>query len=226
MCAAPALDHAGQQREREAHRREVVHRHHALDVGGRQRRRPPPLRARRRCSPARRRRRARRRTLRANASIASRSERSVTHIRESGACSRQRASTSARRSSRRAQMPTVAPRSRERQRGRRADARRRAGDEDRGHADDAGAVCLPHARAGRPSSRPLHGPVNEARFASLGDRAPQRARASRRRSPPRRAGELAEVARPLLHADGLVASPVHDRRRHARGVEQAPRSAR
>ena len=41
--AAPALDHAGEQREREPHGTEVVDRHHALDVGGRERRGLPPL---------------------------------------------------------------------------------------------------------------------------------------------------------------------------------------
>ena len=67
----------------------------------------------------------------------------------------------------------------------------------------------------------VHGPVNEAR------------RGRCRRSSPAGCpgvsttlttgsmpGELADVGAPLLHADGLVARPVHDGGGHRRGVEQ------
>jgi hypothetical protein len=48
---------------------------------------------------------------RANDSIPSRSDKSTVHDRDSGECLRRRSSTSRSLSSRRAQMPTVAPRS-------------------------------------------------------------------------------------------------------------------
>ena len=126
---AGALDDPGQQREREAHRREVVDRASPLrrssassTVHG------LALRDARRCSRARRCRRARRTPARRTRRAPSRSARSIVHARESGACSRHRASTASSLSVRRAQMPTVAPRSANpRERG--ADARRRAGHE-------------------------------------------------------------------------------------------------
>ena len=124
-----ARDDLGEQRQREADRREVVDLHHALDDRRRRAREPCGASGCRRCSRARRCRRALPKPASANASSASRSERSTVHACESGACARHRASTSCSLSSRRAQIPTVAPRRANPSAETGADPRRRAGHE-------------------------------------------------------------------------------------------------
>ena len=89
-----AGDDLVEQREREPHGREVVDAHRRLDDLGREVEHRACASGCPRCSRARRCRRARRTRVRANASSPSRSARSTVHARDSGACTRQRSSTS------------------------------------------------------------------------------------------------------------------------------------
>ena len=104
--ATPALHHPGEHGEGEAHGREVVHRHHALDVVGGHGRRASPLRdtgiVHQHVDAAELRVRRRRELV---------DPVEIREVDDPHPPARDRsASTSARRSSRRAQIPTVAPR--------------------------------------------------------------------------------------------------------------------
>ena len=158
----------------------------------------------------------------ANASSPSRSARSTTHIREAGASERQTSSTSTRRSSRRAQMPTVAPRCGERDRGGRADAGRSARDEDvHGYLTRTSAYACTEAVLPRHPART----GDRLPGGRVGDRPAQGARGLDDVDRDVVAGELGEERAPLLHADRVVAAPVHDAWPAPTRRRAAPRSA-
>ena len=200
----------GQQREGEAHRREVVHRHDALDVVGGHRRGAAALRdagvvhqhvdaTQLRVGPRRE---------RVDAVEVGEVDDPASSRREGRRAPRRAGPPAARR------CPTVAPR--------RANAIAVAAP----MPDDAPVTrtftdCLAAVR-GAQAVLPAHPARPGDRLASggVGDRAPQRARRLDHVDGHVVTGELGEERAPLLHAHRFVTTPVHDPRRHRRGLEQ------
>ena len=203
--AAGARDELGEQREREADRREVVDRHHGFD--GRRRRARDTCGASgcRRCSRARRCRRARRTPAARTPRAPSRSARSTVHARESGACSRHRASTVVELvGPARADADGRAP-PREPLAEPGADARRRAG-----HEHVLAVQVVRHGREASLGRHVAHAGVGAAhRPASRSSPAPRRG--SARRSRPRTPASAPTSRICDRDADGLARTAAADR---------------